>query len=376
MQWLAARGAGYTAILSDILKYLNHGWWREAFRSSLSAAVAAAAEDGAEGGVAVLDVGSGTGTLAVWAAQAGASVVQSCERERWASLMASATVGLSGASQAVTVEHHPGGCEDSRALRRPHVLVHDILGTPARMGQVPALHETQRVLDKILRAPWRAGGERPLRSVITVPASVRVYLQVAHSPIGASYVTVPSTVLGRNVSAWHALAVPEANRLEHTASQVPRWPLTQRRLITHWDFMDPPYRDADSPQGPAQALRMPETWEQDFNLTVLQTGLAHMIVISREFEFVGGPVYSDTTSRADVEEARETEGLPGGCGWRDGRQGGDTIWEEGREAREKSPPEVGQLMFVGPATLIKRGGTVHVRVRHGAEGFRAALLPL
>ena len=54
---------------------------------------------------------------------------------------------------------------------------------------------------------------------------------------------------------------------------------------------------------------MEETWQRDFDLPVLQAGLAHMVVISREFDFVGGGVYSDTTSWADVDEARLTEGL-------------------------------------------------------------------
>jgi hypothetical protein len=369
MQWLAARGGGYTALLSDTLKYLNDGWWRKAHRSALSAAVTAAAQAGEpceEDGVEVLDVGSGTGTLAVWAAHAGATRVFSCERERWAALMATATVGLSGVADVVRVGYQHQGCEATRHLSRPRVVVHDVLGTPARMGSTAALHDTQRVLDAILQGPWRAQGMGRLCAggpvpVITVPAAVRVYLQVVHSPIGGSYVSVPSTVAGHNVSSWRALVTPEANKLEHTASQVPRWPLTQRRLITHWDFTN-------------SSQRMEETWQRDFDLPVLQAGLAHMVVISREFEFVGGGVYSDTTSWADVDEAREAEGLSGPRGWDDGGDGAATP-DGDREERERPVPEVGQLMFVGPGVMVERGATARVRVTHGAQGFHAVLLP-
>lgn len=381
MQWLAVRGGGYTALLSDTLKYLNDGWWRKAYRSALSAAVAAVANVGGPGEeteVEVLDLGSGTGTLAVWAAQAGATSVFSCERERWAYLMATATVGLSGVAHAVKVAHQHQGCEAVSHVRRPRVLVHDILGTPARMGSSSVLHDTQRQLDTILQGPWRAGGGGAARAgdaphAVTVPAAVRVYLQVAHSPVGGSYVSVPSTIMGHNVSSWRALAVPEANKLEHTASQVPRWPLTQRRLVTHWDFMDPPYRDAKSSQGPPHALRMEETWEQDLDLPVVQAGLAHMVVISRELEFVGGAVYSDTTSWVDVEQAREAEGLSGVFG-RHGGEGQESERVEDREERAGAVPEVGQLMFVGPGVRVERGGSVRVRVTYGAQGFHAALL--
>ena len=204
--------------------------------------------------------------------------------------------------------------------------------------------------------------------------------KVAHSPVAASYVSVPETVLGFNVSHWRALAEPSANKIEHTASQVPSWPLTARKFVTHWDFMDIPH-----------ASRMEETWEQDFDLPVLSTGMAHMVTIARDFEFVGGGFYSDTTSRAQVEAERAQDLAAaregGGGGFTQGTGGGKTSWQDaggrtaggnaegGGEERERPPPEVGQLMFVGPGQLVTRGSTVRVRVSHGADGFAAFLLP-
>ena len=185
--------------------------------------------------------------------------------------------------------------------------------------------------------------------------------------MGASYVSVPETVLGFNVSHWRALAVPAANKLEHTASQVPSWPLTARKLVTHWDFMDI-----------AHTNRMEETWEQDFELPVLSTGMAQMVMISRDFEFVGGGFYSDTTLRAQVEaeRAREQEAARVGSKgqWQRGRLAGGARGES-REERERPPPEVGQLMFVVPGQLVTRGSNVRVRVSHGSSGFAAFLLP-
>ena len=40
------------------------------------------------------------------------------------------------------------------ALKKPMVLVHDILGTPVRMGVAPVLHSAQRTLDEILGGRW------------------------------------------------------------------------------------------------------------------------------------------------------------------------------------------------------------------------------
>ena len=57
-------------------------------------------------------------------------------------------------------------------------MVHDILGTPARMGSTAVLHATQRVLDGLLRGPWPddVAGDSP---VIVVPAAVRIYVEVS-----------------------------------------------------------------------------------------------------------------------------------------------------------------------------------------------------
>ena len=66
LQWLAARGRGYSDILSDTLKYLNDPWWRASYQAALNSSLQVVAGWGEAG--RVLDVGSGTGTLAVMAA--------------------------------------------------------------------------------------------------------------------------------------------------------------------------------------------------------------------------------------------------------------------------------------------------------------------
>jgi len=72
----------------------------------------------------VWDVGTGTATLAIWAARAGATSVRSCEREHWVSVMAAATVGVSGVSEKVSVVHQPDGCAAVAGGRRSlHVCV-------------------------------------------------------------------------------------------------------------------------------------------------------------------------------------------------------------------------------------------------------------
>ena len=48
---------------------------------------------------------------------------------------------------------------------------------------------------------------------------------------------------------------------------------------------------------------------------------------------------------------------------------------EEEDDSDEAAPEVGQLMFVGPEQRVVRGEVVRVRVSHGADGFRAALLP-
>ena len=249
LQWLAARGRGYSDILSDTLKYLNDPWWRASYQAALNSSLQVVAGWGEAG--RVLDVGSGTGTLAVMAARAGAVSVRSCERKHWAAMMAMATAGLSDVADRVRVVHMEGGCAASADEQRPLVLVHDILGTPVRMGVAPVLHSAQRTLDEILGGRWLdsqggagagagAGGEG---GVVTVPAAVKLYVQVVSSPVAAQYSQVPESVLGFNLSFWHALHPKvEVFKIEHTASQVPYWPLTARLVIAHWDFMDPARR--------------------------------------------------------------------------------------------------------------------------------------
>lgn len=135
---------------------------------------------------------------------------------------------------------------------------------------------------------------------------------------------------------------------------------------------------------------MKESWERDFELPVLHTGIAHMVLISRDFEFAGGGVYSDTTSRAEVEFERaqaqaqeaKTESSAGvgedgrrqGTGQEHGQQGGNGEGSGETDADSPHVPEVGQLMFVGPGQFVRRDSTVRVRVSHGPEGFVAALL--
>jgi hypothetical protein len=172
----------------------------------------------------VLDVGSGSGTLAILAARAGAEAVRSCEKEDWAAVMAMATIGLSGVAGRVGVVYQERGCVADGGMRRPGVVVHDIIGTPARMGDGAVLHEVQRVIDSLVGGAWKGAGvdrngEQGEREgerggaggigggvgtvpVITVPKGVRVYVQVAHSPVGGGYTQVPELVAGVNVSLW------------------------------------------------------------------------------------------------------------------------------------------------------------------------------
>jgi hypothetical protein len=70
---------------------------------------------------------------------------------------------------------------------------------------------------------------------------------------------VPSGVLGFNVSFWQMVSpVDLVAKLEHTLSQVPNWALTGRKQVTHWDFMDPPYRpDTHTPPATHAPAGMP-----------------------------------------------------------------------------------------------------------------------
>ena len=112
--------------------------------------------------------------------------------------------------------------------------------------------------------------------------------------------------------------------------------------------------------------RMAESWAQDYELPVLDGGKAQMVIISRDFEFVGGHVYSDTTPRAVVSAER--------AGDRQGQQaesgGGDSGGDGGGDL-----PEVGQLMFVGAGRMVQRGDRVRVHVSYGAQGLNAMMLP-
>ena len=137
-----------------------------------------------------------------------------------------------------------------------------------------------------------------------------------------------------------------------------------------------------SPSLTQHATRMEETWEQVMELPVLHSGLAQMVMISRDFDFVGGSVYSDTNSRADIElerakEVSENRASARGVG---SASGGDRAGsgaagaDHDQEEWERPPPEVGQLMFVGPGYMVERGGLVRVRVSHGLGGFSAELV--
>ena len=158
--------------------------------------------------------------------------------------------------------------------------------------------------------------------------------------------------------------------------------------------------------------RLAETWEQDFELAVLQTGMAHLLIMSREFDFVGAASYSDTHEAPHLQPQAQRRGDRGDRGDRGGdcRAGGSRVCSSHRGAAESSraehsreahsqhaakggkkgreredddvreesgrgPPEVGQLMFAMSGRLVERGSNVKVRVAHGANGFTAFLLP-
>jgi hypothetical protein len=122
-----------------------------------------------------------------------------------------------------------------------------------------------------------------------------------------------------------------------------------------------------------------QIWERVVELSVHTSGVAHMIAISRDFEFVGGHYYSDTTPRAQVEAERRQGGARaqgwGGAGSARSEEGRGKGEGEEEDDSDEAAPEVGQLMFVGPEQRVVRGEVVRVRVSHGADGFRAALLP-
>ena len=160
--------------------------------------------------------------------------------------------------------------------------------------------------------------------------------------------------------------------------------------------------------------RLAETWEQDFELAVLQTGMAHLLIMSREFDFVGAASYSDTHEAPHLHPQAQRRGDRGDRGGdcraggasvcsshrgaaessraehsrephsrephsqnaaKGGKKGGEREEEDVREESERGPPEVGQLMFAMPGRLVERGSNVKVRVAHGANGFTAFLLP-
>ena len=163
--------------------------------------------------------------------------------------------------------------------------------------------------------------------------------------------------------------------------------------------------------------RLAETWEQDFELAVVQTGMAHLLIMSREFDFVGAASYSDTHEaphlqpQAQPRRGRGDRGDRGGdCraggsrvssshrgapessraehsrephsraphsqnAAKGGKKGGEREEEDVREESGRGPPEVGQLMFAMPGRLVERGSNVKVRVAHGDNGFTAFLLP-
>jgi len=167
---------------------------------------------------------------------------------------------------------------------------------------------------------------------------------------------------------------------------------------------------------------------------VLQTGMAHLLIMSREFDFVGAASYSDTHEAPHLQAPqpqaqprrgrgdrgdREADCRAGGDRGGDCRAGGASVCSSHRGAAESSraehsrephsraphsqnaakggkkggereeedvredvseesargPPEVGQLMFAMPGRLVERGSTVKVRVAHGENGFTAFLLP-
>jgi hypothetical protein len=169
--------------------------------------------------------------------------------------------------------------------------------------------------------------------------------------------------------------------------------------------------------------RLAETWEQDFELAVVQTGMAHLLMISREFDFVNAASYSDTHEAPHLQpQAQPRRGRDRGADCRaggsrvcssdrgaaesslsraehsaehsrephsraphsqnaakGGKKGGEREEEDVREdvseESARGPPEVGQLMFAMPGRLVERGSTVKVRVAHGENGFTAFLLP-
>ena len=124
--------------------------------------------------------------------------------------------------------------------------------------------------------------------------------------------------------------------------------------------------------------RMAESWAQDYELPVLDGGKAQMVIISRDFEFVGGHVDSDTTPRAVVsaERAGDRQGQQAESGGGDsGGDGGGDGGSDGGGDGGGGVPEVGQLMFVGPGRMVQRGDRVRVHVSYGAQGLNAMMLP-
>ena len=154
--------------------------------------------------------------------------------------------------------------------------------------------------------------------------------------------------------------------------------------------------------------------------------MAHLLIMSREFDFVGAASYSDTHEAPHLQPQAQRRGNRGDRGDRGGdcraggsrgdcRAGGSRVssshrgagessraehsseahsgqahsqnaakgGKKGREREEedvreesgRGPPEVGQLMFAMSGRLVERGSNVKVRVAHGANGFTAFLLP-
>jgi type II protein arginine methyltransferase len=195
----------------------------------------------------VLDIGAGTGLLAMLAARAGAAKVVSCEANPLLAEIARQVVAAHGLSDVVTVVPvYSTDLRIGRELSRPaDVIVSEIVDC-GLIGE--GILPTMRDARTRLLAP---GGR-------LLPSGARLYGALLHSDM-ISRLNQVGTALGFDVSLMNSVATAG-----HYPVRLATWPhtfLSDPVLLTDFDFVDGPLDDGSSKvtvpvhrSGPAHGL--------------------------------------------------------------------------------------------------------------------------